>query len=151
MSQDPETRNMGSHAVSPRNRSTRHIARFVVPAVAGVVVFGAVTAFAATLSVNGKTLGSGNATVSSCNSGATVTYTTAYSATLPGYKVATAPVTTAAACNGFAYKVTLTGAANASLAEVTGTLDASGNATPDFSASNISAANVTGVSVVITG
>jgi len=142
---------MGSHAASSRNRRGRHIARFVVPAVAGVVVFGAVTAFAATLSVNGKTLGAGNATVSSCNSGASVTYTTAYSASLPGYKVATAPVTTAVACNGFAYKVTLTGASNASLAEVTGTLDASGNATPDFSASNISAANVTGVSVVITG
>lgn len=115
------------------------------------MVFGAVTAFAATLSVSGKTLGSGNATVSSCNSGATVTYNTTYSATLPGYKVGTAPVTTAATCNGFAYKVTLTGAGNASLAEVTGTLDASGNASPDFSASNIAAANVTGISVVITG
>ena len=142
---------MGTHAETRRNRHGRGIARFAIPVVTGVVIFGAVSAFAATLSVNGKTLGSGNATVSSCNSGATVTYTTAYSATLPGYKVATAPVTTAAACNGFAYKVTLTGAGNASLAEVTGTLDASGNATPDFSASNISAANVTGVSVVITG
>lgn len=147
----PETRYMGSHAKSSGNLRSRRLARLVVPAVTGVVVFGAVTAFAATLSVNGKTLGAGNATVSSCNSSASVTYTTAYSATLPGYKVATAPVTTAAACNGFAYKVTLTGAANASLAEVTGTLDASGNASPDFSASNIAAANVTGVSVVITG
>ena len=147
----PETRNMGSHAERPQKLRARGLARFAVPAVAGVVIFGAVTAFAATLSVNGKTLGSGNATVSSCNSGATVTYTTAYSATLPGYKVGTAPVTTAAACNGFAFKVTLTGAGNASLAEVTGTLDASGNASPDFSASNIAAANVTGVSVVITG
>ncbi|MDQ1684225.1 MAG: hypothetical protein QOC82_962 [Frankiaceae bacterium] len=143
---------MGSHAQTGRSRRTRGgIARFAIPVVTGVVIFGAVTAFAATLSVNSKSLGSGNATVSSCNTAATVTYTTAYAATLPGYKVATAPVTTAAACNGFAYKVTLTGAANAALAEVTGTLDASGNATPDFSASNIAAANVTGVSVVITG
>jgi hypothetical protein len=123
----------------------------VIPVATGVVIFGAVTGFAATLSVSSKTLGSGNASVSSCNSAATVTYTTAYSASLPGYKVATAPVTTAAACNGFAYKVTLTGTGNASLAEVTGALDASGNATPDFTASNIAAANVTGVSVVITG
>ena len=142
---------MGSHAAHRRVRPGRGIGRFVIPAATGVVIFGAVTAFAASLSVSSKTLGSGNATVSSCNSGASVTYTTAYSATLPGYKVATAPVTTAAACNGFAYKVTLTGAGNASLAEVTGTLDASGNATPDFTASNIAAANVTGVSVVITG
>jgi len=34
---------------------------------------------------------------------------------------------------------------------VGGTLDASGLASPDFSASNIAAANVTGVSVVVTG
>jgi hypothetical protein len=142
---------MGTHAESGRNRQGRRVTRFLIPAATGVVIFGAVTAFAATLSVSSKTLGSGNASVSSCNSGATVTYTTAYSSTLPGYKVATAPVTTAAACNGFSFKVTLTGAANASLAEVTGTLDASGNATPDFSASNIAAATVTGVSVVITG
>jgi hypothetical protein len=147
----PEISLMGTHAKSTRNRRGPGIARFVIPAATGVVVFGAVTAFAATLSVNSKSLGAGNASVSSCNSGATVTYTTAYSATLPGYKVATAPVTTAATCNGFAYKVTLTGAGNASLAEVTGTLDASGNGSPDFSASNISAANVAGVSVVITG
>jgi hypothetical protein len=142
---------MGTHAETGRKRRRRGATRFLIPAVTGVVIFGAVTAFAATLSVSSKTLGSGNASVSSCNSGATVTYTTAYSATLPGYKVATAPVTTAAGCNGFAFKVTLTGAANAALAEVTGTLDASGNATPDFSTSNIAAANVTGVSVVITG
>jgi hypothetical protein len=142
---------MGAHAQTGRNRRRPGIARFAIPAITGVVIFGAVTAFAATLSVNSKTLGSGNATVSSCNSGATVTYTTTYSASLPGYKVGTAPVTTAVGCNGFAYKVTLTGSGNASLAEVTGTLDASGNATPDFSASNIAAATVTGVSVVITG
>ncbi|MDX6217983.1 MAG: hypothetical protein QOG99_3567 [Frankiales bacterium] len=125
--------------------------RYLVPIIAGVTVFGTVTAFAATLNVSSQTLGSGNATVASCNATAAVTYTTAYSATLPGYKVLTAPVTTAAACASKAFKVTLTGAANASLAEITGTLDASGNASPDFSASNISAANVTGVSVVISG
>ena len=125
--------------------------RYLVPVIAGVTVFGAVTAFAATLNVSSQSLGSGNATVASCNTSAAVTYTTAYTATIPGYKVATAPVTTAVACATKAYKVTLTGAANASLAEITGSLDASGNAAPDFSASNISAALVTGVSVVISG
>jgi hypothetical protein len=125
--------------------------RYLVPIVAGVTVFGAVTAFAATLNVSTQSLGSGNASVASCNTSAAVTYTTTYSATVPGYKVATAPITTAVACATKAYKVTLTGASNASLAELTGALDAAGAAAPDFSSSNISAALVTGVSVVISG
>lgn len=114
-------------------------------------MFGAVTAFAATLSVGATKLGSGNATVTTCNASASVTYATAYSSTVPGYKVTTTPVTSAATCSGQAYKVTLTGSGNTSLAEVSGVLDASGNATPDFSASSIAAANITGVSLVITG
>lgn len=124
--------------------------RYLVPVIAGVTVFGAVTAFAATLSVTSTSLGSGNQTVASCNASAAVSYTTAFVA-VTGYKVATAPVTSAATCNGKAYKVTLTGAAGASLAEVTGTLDATGAGAPDFSAQNVAAANVTGVSVVISG
>jgi hypothetical protein len=129
----------------------RGVARFAIPVVVGVVVFGGVTAFAATLSVSSKSLGSGNATVASCNAAATVSYTTAYASALPGYKVATTPVTTAVGCATMAYKVTLTGSGNTSLGEQTGVLDASGNASPDFSASSIAAANVTGVSVVVTG
>lgn len=125
--------------------------KYLVPVVAGVAVFGAVSAFAATLTVNSKSLGSGNATVASCNASANVTYNTAYVSTLPGYKVSTTPVATAATCTGMTFKVTLTGASNASLAELTGTLDATGAAAPDFSTSAIAAANVTGVSVVITG
>ena len=125
--------------------------RYVVPAVVGVVVFGAVTAFAASLNVTSGSLAAGNATVSSCNSDASVTYNTS---SLSGgvYKVTTAPVTTAAACKGMSYKVTLTGANNVVLGEATGNLDATtGAALPDFSSSNISAASVTGVSVLITG
>jgi hypothetical protein len=141
---------MGKHQAA-RSVRPSGLARFAIPAVVGLVVFGSVTAFAASLSVTSKTLGSGNATVASCNASVNVSYTTAYQASLPGYKVATAPVTSAVGCATYAYKVTLTGAANASLAEITGTLDASGNASPDFSASNISAALVTGVSVTITG
>jgi len=141
---------MGSHA-APRSRRIGGLGKFAIPAITGVVVFGAVSAFAATLSVSSKSLGSGNATVSGCNASASVTYNTAYAASLPGYKVSTAPVTTAAGCNGMAYKVTLTGASNASLGEISGTLDASGNASPDFSSSNVAASSVTGVSVVITG
>lgn len=141
---------MGSHRAKSR-KAARRGKRFLIPAVVGVVVFGAVTAFAATLTVNTKSLGAGNATVSSCNASASVTYNTSYSATLPGYKVTTAPVTSAVACATMSFKVTLTGASNASLGEVTGTLDASGNGSPDFSASNVAASLVTGISVVITG
>ena len=125
--------------------------RYLVPMVAAVSVFGAATAFAASLTVSSTSLGAGNGAVASCNATASVTYNTSYASGVPGYKVTTAPVTSAVACATKAYKVTLTGAANASLAEVTGSLDASGNASPDFSASNVSAALVTGVSVVISG
>ena len=125
--------------------------RFGVPAVTGVVVFGAVTAFAASFTVSSKTVVAGNATVSACNSSAAVTYNTVYSATLPGYTVTTTPITTAATCNGMAYKVTLMGASNVQLAEKTGTLDATGAASPDFTTSVVSVALITGVAVTITG
>ena len=124
--------------------------RYLVPGVVGIVVFGAVTAFAASLSVSSNSLGAGNATVQSCNSTASVTYNTAPSS--GAYKVTTAPVTTAAACAGMSYRVTLTGASNATLGEVTGTLDATtGAALPDFTSANVNASAVQGVSVVITG
>jgi len=119
--------------------------------VVGVVTFGAVTAFAATLSVTSKSLGAGNQTVASCNAGAVVSYTTSYSSTVPGYIVATAPITTAAGCSGMSFRVTLTGSGNSSLGEQTGTLDGAGAGTATFTSLNVSAALVTGVSVAITG
>lgn len=125
--------------------------RFVLPLVAGALVFTVGTAFASALTVNSKTLGSGNAAIATCNATASVTYNTAYSATIPGYKVTTAPVASSAACALMSYRVTLTGAANASLGEVVGTLTALGAATPDFTASNVVATSVVGVSVSITG
>jgi hypothetical protein len=124
--------------------------RYLVPVVAGVTVFGAVTAFAATLNVTTTGLGSGNATVASCNASAVVSYTTSYSAALPGYQVATTPITSAIGCANKAYRVTLTGALNASLQEMTGNLDGTGAAAPAVTA-GLLAANVTGVSVVISG
>jgi uncharacterized membrane protein YesL len=124
--------------------------RYLTPLIAGVIVFGAVTAFAATLNVSSKTLGSGNATVSSCNSAASVSYTTSFAS--GNYQVATLPITSAVGCANMAYKVTITG--NGALAttpvEVTGTLDAAGAASPSVPA-GVLAADVTGVSVVITG
>ena len=82
---------------------------------------------------------------------ATVSYNAAYLASLPGFQVTTAPVTSSATCLNMPYTVTLTGAGNASLGSVSGTLSATGTASPDFTSANVNAANVTGVSVVISG
>jgi hypothetical protein len=125
--------------------------RYLAPVLAGVVVFGAVTAFAAGFSVTSTTVVSGTATVAACNSSASVSYTTSWDATVPGYVVATAPITTAATCGSMAYRVTLTGTGGASLAEQTGTLAAAGTATPNFATNKILASNVVGISVTITG
>ena len=122
--------------------------KYLVPLGAGVVVFGVATAFAASLSVNSSSLGSGNATVSSCQSNAAVTYTTS------GTKVATAVVTfsggTSGACDGMAAKVTLTGTGTGLPGSASATV-ASDVATVNLASSNIDAHDVTGVSVTITG
>jgi len=125
--------------------------RVFIIGILGVVVFGAVFAFAASLTVNTKSLAAGSAAVAACNASATVSYNTAYSSSLPGYQVTTAPVTSAAGCGTMAYTVTLTGTGNTSLGTLSGTLAAGGTATPDFTAQNVNAASVTGVSVVISG
>ncbi len=110
------------------------------------------------MTVNSETLGSGNDPVTSCSASANADYNAGgtYSASGPyGYKVAVVNITSNALCKGLDYKVTLTGASNASLAERTGTLSSAvgfeGTAAPDFSAANVEAALVTGVSIVITG
>jgi hypothetical protein len=127
------------------------VKRVLIVGVLGVVVFGAVFAFAASLTVNSKSLAAGSGTVAACNASATVSYNTAYSSSLPGFQVTTAPVTSSATCLNMPYTVTLTGAGNASLGSVTGTLTATGTASPDFTSANVNAALVTGVSVVISG
>ena len=121
--------------------------KYLLPVGVGVVVFGAVTAFAATLNVSSTTLGAGNATVAACKDAAAVTYTPT------GANVGTATVTfsgTGAGCNGMTAQVTLTGINSlaSSPASGSGTV-ASGVATVNFS--SVAASDVTGVSVVITG
>ena len=122
-----------------------------LPAVLVALAMFAVVGYAASLTLNTKTLAAGSSAVSACNASASVSYNSTYSSGLPGYKVTTAPITSAVACASMAYRLNLSGAGNASLAEVNGTLDASGNASPDFSSSNIAASLVTGVQLVITG
>lgn len=126
--------------------------RHFVPVIAGVVVFGAVTAFAAGFSVSSTTIVSGSASVTGCNAAAAVSYNTIWDTTLKAYKVSTAPVTTAASCHGMAYKVTLQNGSNVSIGEVTGTLDAvTGAGSPDFSSLNVPASSVSAIAVTVTG
>ena len=126
--------------------------RHAVPLVAGLMVFGAVTAFAAGFNVSSTTIESGSATVGGCGAIAAVTYNMVWDPALLAYKVSTAPVTTGAGCKGMSYKVTVTNTGNVSLGEITGTLDSvTGAAAPDFSSSNIRVSSVGGVSVTVTG
>jgi hypothetical protein len=122
-----------------------------------LTIFGAVYGFAATLNVGTNTLSAGNATVASCQLTGTPTgtYTVAYDATIPGYKVATVTVTGMDPnCNGKTVAITLTGASSVSLASGSAVYSsASSNTTvaiPSLSA-NPAASLVTGVSVAVNG
>jgi hypothetical protein len=125
--------------------------KYLLPIVVGVVVFGGVTAFAASLTVNSSSLGAGNATVASCTDNAKVTYATTGStvttATVKTFDALGAPTTS---CNGFSADVTLTSTSGTvTLGEVTGPIT---NATTVFTLpAGIDAHDVTGVSVTITG
>jgi len=136
------------------------VRRTLLAIVVGAVVFGSIYAMAASLGVSTKTLGAGTTAVAACQSATlTANYATSYDSTIPGYKVGVVTVTgldttSPTNCASKSFKVTLTGpgASNASLAEVTGSTPASGTQfTADFSSSNVAAASVTGVHVVITG
>ena len=125
--------------------------KFLIPVAVGVVVFGSVTAFAASMTVSGTSLGAGNATVAACNSAANVIYNAAPTTNAKTYDVTTAPVTSAASCAAMSYRVTLLGASNVSLGEVSGTLTGTGTASPDFTSQTVPAVDVVGVAVVISG
>lgn len=134
--------------------------RAALAVVVGVAVFGSVYGLAASLGVTSRTLGSGSSVVAGCQATQlTVAYAPVYDATLPGYKVGVVTVTgldttSATNCATKSFKVTLTGTANASLGEISGTTPGSGTSfTADFTSNNpiVSAANVTGVHVLITG
>ena len=120
---------------------------------AGLMTFGVVFGLAASLNLTTDSLGAGNATVAACQSGTLdATYTAAYSSSAPGYTVGTVTVTgLTAACYSMAYRVTLSGAAGVSLGEVTGTTPASGTSFAAVFSPAVSAASVTGISVVISG
>jgi hypothetical protein len=122
---------------------------------AGVVAFSGIYALAASLSVTSNSLGAGNVVVASCQAATlNATYTPEAWSTTGGYTVSTVTITgLASTCYSLPYRVTLySGSASpyTSLGEVTGTTPSSGNSfAAAFSA--VSAASVTGVSVVIGG
>jgi hypothetical protein len=120
---------------------------------AGLITFGGIYGLAASLNLTSDSLGAGNATVAACQAGAlNATYTTSYSAATPGYTVGTVTVTgLAASCYTKAYKVTLSGAGSVSLGEATGTTPAAGTSFAATFAPAVSAASVTGISVVLSG
>ncbi len=102
-----------------------------------------------TCSTNAGNGGSGMGTDAGADMDAA--FDTIYSARRASYVVSTVAVATSGACRANTFRVTLLGVRDVALAERSGTLDADGAALPDFSASDIPADAVLGVSSVITG
>lgn len=127
--------------------------RLIVTAVAGALTFSVVYGLAASLSLTSDSLGAATTTVAACQATTlNATYTSTYSATSPGYTVGTVTVTgLAATCYSKPYKITLSGAAGASLGEATGTTPATGTSFSATFAPAVVTASVTAVNLVISG
>ena len=132
--------------------------RYLIALLVGGTVFAGVYGMAASLDVGSGSLGAGNTAVAACQSGTlTASYATSYQSSLPGYRVGVVTVngldtTSGTNCASKAYRITLTGASDASLGEITGTTPASGTSfTADFTSSNVAAESVTGVHITISG
>ena len=132
-------------------RNTTRTTKLVLAAVVASVAFAGVYGFAASLGLSSSGLGAGNAVVASCGTGIQAAYTTAYSATLPGYSVSQVNLSSIpAGCLSKSYRIQLTGAAGATVgAEMTGTLPASGTTANLSTSGNVDASAVTGISVVV--
>ncbi len=127
--------------------------RALIAAIAALFTFGGAYGLAASLNLTTDGLGAASGVVAACQAGPlTATYTSAYSAGTPGYTVATVTVTgLTSTCYSKAYRITLTGAGNASLGEANGTTPATGASFAATFSPAVSAATITGVSVVISG
>jgi hypothetical protein len=127
----------------------------------GGVLFAGIYGLAASLNVSSATLGAGNTAVASCQAGTlSVSYSSSYNAAATaGYRATTVTVgnidATAAACGGGKdIKVTLSGpgVSNAQLAEQVSTVATGANpSSMSFSFAGVSASDITGVHVMITG
>ena len=123
--------------------------KFLFAILAAITVFGGVYGFAASLGTTTSGLGADNDVVAACGSGITVDYTTSYAS--GGYVVDHVNLgSIPAGCQGKAYKIQLTGSSGAVGGELTGNLPAAATASL-ATTGNPSAANVTGVSVVVAG
>lgn len=127
--------------------------RILAALVIGLVTFSGVYGLAASLNLTSDSLGADTATVAACQAGALdATYTSSYSASTPGYTLGTVTVTgLTASCYGMAYRITLSGAGDASLGELTGTTPSSGTTFGGTFSPAVDAQLVTGISVVISG
>jgi len=132
-------------------KSAKRTTKFLVAAVLASIVFASVYGFAASLGLTSSGLGAGNAIVSSCGSGITAAYTTAYVPAIPGYSVSQVNLASIpAGCLNKSYKIQLTGGGGAAVgAEMTGTLPAAGTTANINTTGNVDASLVTGISVVI--
>ena len=127
--------------------------RVLIAVLASTITFGAVYGLAAGLNLTTESLGAADTTVAACQAGQlTATYSSSYSASAPGYTVGTVTVTgLAATCYSKAYRITLSGAGNASLGEATGTTPSSGASFNATFSPAVAASSVTGIGVVISG
>jgi hypothetical protein len=127
--------------------------RAIAAVLAGLFTFGGVYGLAASLNLTTDGLGAAADVVAACQAGAmNATYTSSYSASTPGYTVATVTVTgLASTCYAKAYRISLTGSGNTSLGEATGTTPSSGTSFSATFSPAVNAASVTGLSVVISG
>jgi hypothetical protein len=125
--------------------------RLAIRLVIIATVFATVFGLADTLNLSAGSLGAAEAVIAACQSTAlTTAFTSSYSATQPGYQVTTVTVSgMATTCQSRPFRITLSGAAGASLGEATGTTPASG--TTFAGTFTVNAASVTGVAVVISG
>jgi hypothetical protein len=132
-------------------RNATRTTKLVLAAVVSCIVFAGVYGFAASLSLSSSGLGAGNAVVAACGTGITASYTTAYSATLPGYSVSQVNLASIpAACLSKSFRIQLTGAGGAAVgSEMTGSLPASGTTANINTSGNVDASQVTGISVVV--
>lgn len=127
--------------------------RLLFAAFAALLTFASTYGLAASLNLTTESLGAAEATVAACQAGAlTATYATTYSTSLPGYVVGTVTVNgLASTCYGKTYRITLSGAGNAALAEATGTTPSSGTSFSATFSPAVDAAAVTGIGVIISG
>lgn len=127
--------------------------RIFIAILAGLVVFGGVFAFAATLGgISTATIGANNSAVTACDTdGVTATYTSAWDATDKRYEISSATVSGVAdTCDGQTMKVALTDSAGDQLSEGTLSIPTSGATSFNVSlGASVAATAASGVHVII--